>query len=166
MHNPDYTEFWRNTNCEDIHICFQNVLPEQHLFAPANLVDGYTRVYGTPHLWISRDDTPQTLRFEVTEPVDIDSVHIVLNNCLMDDKLSEKNYSHLIKGFELVFLNKQGEQLDCISYRNDNFARFIKLPVGLRGVQAILCRLHSTHGAKRYEMFAFHIIPSEQLKKE
>lgn len=166
LHNPDYTEFWRNTNCEDVHICFQNVLPEQHLFAPANLVDGYTRVYGTPHLWISKDDTPQVLRFEGKEPVDMDSVHIVLNNCLIDDKLSEKNYRHLIKSFELVFLNEQGEQLDCISYCNDDFARFIKIPIRQKDVKTVLCNLHSTHGAERFEIFAFHILPMDGKNKK
>ena len=159
LHNPDYTEWWRNTDCQDINICFQNIKPEQHLYAPANLVDGYTRVYGTPHLWISENNKPQTLRFEADKPVDIDRIHIVLNNRLIEDELSEKNYRHLIKSFELIFLNETGEQLRRISYTNDDFARFIKIPVGQNDVKTILCRLISTHGGKQFEMFAFHVLP-------
>lgn len=57
-------------------------------FGPENVIDGYTRPYAGPHMWVSEPIADTWLQLTWTEPVTIGSVEVILDDDLNEDLIN------------------------------------------------------------------------------
>lgn len=123
-------------------ILFKDIIPEQKVFAPENVLNGYTRPYKTQNLWLVDMDKPQTITVIPENPTDISFLKIVFDDRLDIDE-GEKMPSTLAKDFEINIYYKDG--VKTISEK-DNFYRMVKYNLCLSDVTKIELTVFKTYG--------------------
>ena len=123
-------------------ILFKDIVPEQGVFAPENVLNGYTRPYKTQNLWLADMDKPQTITVVPENPTDISVLKITFDDCLdIDEK--DKMPENLAKDFEIKIYHADGVEVIC---EKDNFCRMVKYNVSFFDVSKIELTVFSTYG--------------------
>lgn len=73
---------------------------ETQVYSPQKIIDGYTRPYGGPHMWVSEAAAgDQWVELSWPQPVEIRTVHLTFNDDVNEDLI---NLHHHRTGFETV----------------------------------------------------------------
>jgi hypothetical protein len=133
-------------------ICFKDLLPAQNMYDPANVVNGYSRPYGLPHVWVSeRTEGQEWLELAWTSPRKVEELHLVLNPRLDLEHFNDP-IETLIKDYDVILSLADGSQ-QRIEVRG-NYLSLNKHQVGVQGVTGIRLEFTATYGSPYYEVFA------------
>ncbi len=127
------------------------------VFSADNITNGYIRNYCHPNLWLSVDDTPQSLRIDLADKTFVNEVAITfdsLSENLKYDNL-ETYYttnccSSVVKDYD-VYAVCNGVESKISSVR-DNYQKVNRVSVGLE-CSAIRIELIKTNGSKRFAIY-------------
>lgn len=127
---------------EEKNILFRRIEPEQSIFSPKNVLNGFTRPYRIPNLWLASLKHPQTLTVEPIEPCDISVLEIILDDCLDIDNVDEMP-PNLAKKLE-IRIRHEGKEIKI--QEEDNYRRLLRYRVDLKKVDKIEIRIIETYG--------------------
>jgi len=139
---------------QEKNICFRSALPEQQLYGPENLINGYSRPYGLPNIWISDDGGEQTVNLEYGIPKKINELHLVFNTQLEYDNFNEF-MPDLIRDYSIETTLADGTKE--VIETHDNYLRVSKHVIGKSGVKSLKIILKSTYGSPRMQMYAIKL---------
>lgn len=141
----------------DHQLYFTHVLPAQQPYRCASLINGYSRPYGTPNLWIGQKDAAGEafIQFSFAQPVTVKTLALVFNTGLDTDQLD--TLSPLVRAYRLTVTDADGrEEIHEIT---NNIKRQVLHEISLDTVSQIRIRLLSNDGAPFYEVFAVKFYP-------
>lgn len=80
--------------------CFR-IEGETKAYSPEKVVDGYTRPYGEPHIWVSEDikENNEWIELEWQENIEVKEVHITFNDDVNEDLI---NLHHHYTNFSVI----------------------------------------------------------------
>jgi hypothetical protein len=125
-------------------ILFKDILPGQNVFAPCNVINGYSRPYKTQNLWLADMDKPQTLTVIPRECTDVEELTVIFDNRLDIDEGSQLP-SSLAREFDIKIYHSEG--VYTISEK-DNYKRLVKYSIKLSQVSKIEIIVYKTYGAE------------------
>ncbi len=136
------------TLVHDRNLVFKNVLPEQNIFAPENLLNGFTRPYGTPNLWRSEGGEKEWVALDFGEGKEVKELQVIFNDDLTRDNppLPPKT---LIREFSILV---DGEKIEV----NDNIFRKYSLKIGKK-VKSVKILLESNGGHPNFEILGIRL---------
>ncbi len=136
-------------------ICFRDVKPEQNIFSPDNLINPYSRPYGTPNIWISQGTKqPEWIEFLYDVPKRIEEIQLVFNTMLEEDVLPQTIPSNMkYYDIELTYEDDEIEVIPDVF----NYARIARHSIGKDGVKSIKINFKENYGSNFYELFAIKL---------
>ncbi|WP_341416219.1 FAD-dependent oxidoreductase [Paenibacillus filicis] len=152
LYRPEYPARVRKW---DKSICYRNMRPEQNMYAPGHVVNGYSRPYGLPNVWISarREEAgePDWLELAFAEPKSLEELQLVFNS-----QLDLEHFDHpigpLIKEYNILLTLADGSER-LIEVR-DNYLSLNKHKLDAERVTTIRLEFLATYGWPYYEVFA------------
>ncbi|MBB6731254.1 FAD-dependent oxidoreductase [Cohnella zeiphila] len=145
-------------------ILFKNLLPAQHLYDPANIVNGYSRPYGLPNVWASeRSGGREWLELAFATPKDVEELQLVFNPRLDLEHFDEPPET-LVKDYDAIVTLADGSERRFEARGNDLTLNRYRLNV--RGVVRIRFEFGGTHGSPYVEVFAVKLYAPEVKEKE
>ena len=141
----------------DHQLYFTHVLPAQQPYRCASLINGYSRPYGAPNLWIGQKDAAGEafIQFSFAQPVTVKTLALVFNTGLDTDQLD--TLSPLVRAYRLTVTDADGRE--DIHEITNNIKRQVLHEISLDTVSQIRIRLLSNDGAPFYEVFAVKFYP-------
>lgn len=121
-------------------ILFKDISPKQTVYAPKNIVNGYTRPYKTPNLWIA--DGKENESITLYPKRNIKGISLVFNSDLDIDNYRGMPKS-MVKNFTVEFYGKNGVFKKEIS---ENYNRLVKIEEGIENVEKIVVNVKETYG--------------------
>ena len=140
-------------------ICFRNVLPVQNLYKAGNLIDGYTRPYSAPRMWMSEGTKNEYVNVEFKQTQKINEIQLFFNSELEVD-VPKIVPQKLITEYEIVISDSNGN--DKTIEVKDNVLRFCRHRFDALDVKNIRVNLKDNNGAPNMEMFAIRILKQEE----
>jgi hypothetical protein len=124
-------------------ILFKNIMPAQEIYHPQMLLNGYTRPYGLPNMWISNDNSAQKLEFVATKPAFIKKLQLIFDTDLTNDSLRQMPIN-LVKEYVIRVFSK-----DSIKeiVEKDNWRRCVDYSVNATDVFKVEVELIQSHGS-------------------
>ncbi|MDQ6418436.1 FAD-dependent oxidoreductase [Paenibacillus sp. LHD-117] len=141
----------------DKNICFKELLPAQNMYDPGNVINGHSRPYGLPNVWVSalsRSDgkgSPEWLELAFDRPKDLEEFHLVFNGRL-DLEHFDDPIETLIKDYDAILTFADGSER-TVEVRG-NYLSLNKHKVAARGLTRIRFEFGATYGSPYYEVFA------------
>lgn len=135
-------------------ICFRRITPLQRIYAAENLMNGFSRPYGMPNLWVSADGGEQTITLEYEKPKNVEEVQLIFDTELEYDNFDEIMPS-LIKDYTIEFIAGNGN-IDRVEV-TDNYLRMRRHTPAAADVKKISLTLHSTYGSPYKQMYAIRL---------
>ena len=129
-------------------VCFQNVQPEQHMFCAENLLDGYTRPYGTAHTWISDGKKDEWVEIDFGTEKFVKEIQLIFNDDLKQDRPAVPQ-STLVTEYIIQVDNENIHITDNIQRRN-------KFVIDKK-VKNIRIQLLQNGGHPKFEMFGIRL---------
>ena len=138
-------------NCERNRnsVCFKDIIPQQNIYAPQMLFNGFDRPYGLPNCWMSEDKDNQYVRFSFSPKI-INEISLTFSTP-MDGNYTERHPKKLIKSYEILLLNS-GKAVDKIIVKN-NHKRLVKHAFTNVYADEIVFVPKENYGEKYYELF-------------
>lgn len=133
-------------------ICFRNVLPEQDVFRPEHVLNGYTRPYGHMNMWLSAAAESANLTLQADAPQWVESMEIFFDNELEDDRRKIIPVA-TVKDYNVWITTEDGEEMIPV---RDNFLRRSVVQIGKK-VKQIRVELLSTYGAPRFAVYGIKL---------
>ena len=133
-------------------LCFRNVSPEQDVFRPGNILNGYTRPYGHMNMWLSAAVETANVVLEADEPQWIDRMEIFFDNELEDDRRKIIPVA-TVKDYNVYVTTPEGEEVITV---RDNFLRRSAVEIH-KNVKQIRVELLSTYGAARFAVYGIKL---------
>lgn len=121
-------------------ILFKDILPEQHVYEAENILNGFSRPYGTPNLWIAADKCPQSVILNPNK--DLNELSIILNDNLDEDSFG-KMPPGLAKDLDITIAHEGGI---CRIKEDNNYKRLLKYRLKLKNVTEIKITVNETYG--------------------
>lgn len=87
-------------------LCFKDLVPAQPLYRAENVLNGYSRPYGMPNLWISGEGKGQWLRLHNDTPKHIDELQLIFDTGLNTEGRRYYDAPELVREFELTVNGK------------------------------------------------------------
>ncbi|WP_326063322.1 FAD-dependent oxidoreductase [Paenibacillus anseongense] len=144
-------------------ICFKDLLPYQDMYNPENVINGYSRPYGLPNVWISKcTEGQEWLEFCFASPKNLDEIHLVFNSQL-DLEHFDDPIESLIQDYDMT-LTLEDETVRKIDIRG-NYLTLNKHKVDLKGVTRIRIHFSATHGSPYHEVFAVKLFAPKTISE-
>lgn len=129
-------------------LCFRDVLPEQKIFDPENLLNGYTRPYGHMNMWLSEAVESANVTLTAAESRFVERLEVYFDNELEDDRRRVMPVA-TVKDYNIWLTTE--DSVEKIEVR-DNFRRLSATKIG-RSVKQIRLELLSTYGDPRFAVY-------------
>lgn len=133
-------------------LCLRNVLPEQDVFCPENLLNGYTRPYGHMNMWLSAACNTANVFLNSHEPQWVERLEIFFDNELEDDR-RKIIPAATVKDYNVWITTADGEEMIRV---RDNFLRRSVVQIG-KAVKQIRLEMLSTYGAPRFAVYGIKL---------
>ena len=135
-------------------ICFRQMQPEQQLYGPENLVNGFSRPHGLPNLWISESGGEQAVTLEYSSPKNISELQLVFDTALEYDNFNEM-MPELIRDYsiEITYADGGKEVMEV----HDNCKRAGRHAISKAGVRSVKILLKSTYGSQNKQLYAVRL---------
>lgn len=132
----------------DKNVCFRNVLPLQSVFGADNLMNGYTRPYGTANAWMSDNKTGQSISLDFGEGRYVEEIQLIFNDDLTSDR-PQLPPPTLITDYNIIIDGCETEVRGNVLRKNSHL-------IG-RTVKKIEIELLKNGGHPRFEMFGIRL---------
>jgi len=168
---PDWNDHARRFTAESafLHFAYQSrATPEQQVFCPGNIANGYSRPTNRPNLWVSRTtdfSEPEWLFLTWETPRDITEIQLILDSSLhFHFWQSWQGYQtnaipSIVREYRIIATHDNGSTTIAAEVTG-NFHRNRRHPVALEGVVSLRVEIRSTHGIPRAQVYAFRVIQS------
>lgn len=123
-------------------ILFKEISPKQNVFAPCNVINGYSRPYITQNLWLADMTMAQTLTITPEESTDIKELTVIFDDRLDNDEKIQMP-STLAKKYDIKIYHKDG--IYKVSEK-DNYKRFVRYALDFSEVSKIEITVYETYG--------------------
>lgn len=130
--------------------CFSGVDDDRILYASENVVNGYSRPFGTPNCWISDGKGEQWLDFSFDEPQDIDEIQIYFNPRYETEHFNGP-IEQLVTDYSLTVYTSNGSK--SIDVRGNCITRN-SFAVNKSDVVRVRFDFAANNGSPEYEVFA------------
>ena len=87
-------------------LCFRDLVPAQPVYRAENVLNGYSRPYGAPNLWISAAGKGQWLRLHSDTPKRIEELQLIFDTGLNTEERRYFDAPELVKDFVLTVNGK------------------------------------------------------------
>jgi hypothetical protein len=87
-------------------VCFKDLVPAQPLYRAENVLNGYSRPYGQPNLWISGEGKGQWLRLHSETPKHFAELQLIVDTALNTENRRYNDAPELVREFELTVNGK------------------------------------------------------------
>lgn len=114
-------------------VLFRSLVPAQHLYSPSQVLNPYTRPYGTPNLWLGEGEYPWTLTLVSERPVDAKGVAVIFDTCLESETLKTLP-GCLARDYDISVTCAQGVMVYEV---RDNWKRYAVTDVEAAGITKI-----------------------------
>lgn len=138
-------------------MCFKDVEPKQNVYSPENVINGFSRPYGMPNLWISEDKevaTEQSITLTYDVPKEINEIQLVFNNLLEEDHSPNGTPYCLIKTYRLEIVCEDKTQIIKVP---DNYQRINYIKQHFDNVKQIKVIFTENYGSEYYELYAIKL---------
>ena len=146
-----------SNNCECSEICFKGVEPKQGVYSAVNLINGYSRPYGMPNIWISDNkdkDCNVTLSFDSDRT--IERLQLVFSTRLEEDEIYKTQFPNsVIKSFTVEVKTADGNDYNYDV--SDNYKRICNVNINKNNVREIKIIFRENYGSEYYEMYAIKL---------
>lgn len=135
-------------------VCFCDVEPSQNIYAAENVVNGFSRPYGLPNLWISDEKAhvgDQSITFEYSVPKNIKEMHLIFNNLLEEDHSPKGTPYCLVKDYKLEVICTDNSHVIEVK---DNYQRVNYIKQEFKNVKKIRLTFTENYGSEYYELYA------------
>lgn len=129
-------------------LCFKDVLPEQEIFTPGHLLNGFTRPYGHANIWLSEKCEKANVVLKAENAQFVSRLEVYFDNELEDDRRRVIPVA-TVKDYNVYLVTDAGEELIEI---RDNFLRRSIVEIG-KNVSEIRLELLATYGDPRYAIY-------------
>ncbi len=133
-------------------LCFRDVLPQQEIFAPGHLLNGFTRPYGHANIWLSEKREKANIILKADEPQKVSSMEVYFDNELEDDR-RKVIPAATVKDYNVWLTTKDGIQKLEV---RDNFLRRSIVQINAE-VSEIRLELLATYGDPRYGVYGIKL---------
>lgn len=138
-------------------MCFKDVEPYCDIYSVENIINGYSRPYGTPNIWISETeakDSEQTITMTYDVPKEINEIQLVFNNLLEEDHTPNGTPYCLVKSYKLeVVCEDKTEVIEV----NDNYQRINYIKQHFENVKQLKLTLKENYGSEYFELYAIKL---------
>ncbi len=129
-------------------VCFQNVLPEQHMFRPENLLNGFTRPYGIANTWMTKSNSNEWVEMDFGKEKYVEEIQLLFNDDLKQDKPPLPQPT-LVRDY-ILWIDGEPIQVCGNMQRKNSFS------VG-KPVNKIRVQLLKNGGHPKFEMFGIRL---------
>ncbi len=133
-------------------ICFKDISPNQNVYSEANLLNEYSRPYGSLNMWIS-DTVGARIMLESNGLQKVREIQLIFNTNLETDVL-KRMPGQLVKDYDITFITEYGEKV--INIRN-NIQRMNKIKVDLENVSKLKIEILKTYGASKVHLYGIRV---------
>ncbi len=133
------------------------------VYSAKNIINGYIRNYGNPNLWMSNDDSPQSISLSFSSPVSIGGIALTfdsLSENLRYDNLEtyyELNICDtIVKEYEIFVVESGRERMICSI--SDNYKKVNRHIFDATQCDSIRIYFKKTNGSKRFALYDFDFI--------
>ncbi len=140
-------------------IAFRDVKPEQNIYAAKNVLNGYSRPYGTPNVWISQtNDHEEWLMLSYDEPKAVGDIELIFNTMLEEDNMPD-NLPTIVKCYDLEIERADGELI----YLPDlfNYKRVARHSINCDDVVSITINFKENYGSEYFELYGIRFPEKE-----
>ena len=138
-------------------MCFKDVEPYCDIYSVENIINGYSRPYGTPNIWISETeakDGEQVVTMTYDVPKEINEIQLVFNNLLEEDHTPNGTPYCLVKSYKLeVVCEDKTEVIEV----NDNYQRINYIKQHFENVKQLKLTLKENYGSEYFELYAIKL---------
>jgi hypothetical protein len=134
-------------------MCFKDVVPAQGVYCAENLLNDYSRPYGSMNMWLS-DTLGASLTIKAKSPQYIQEMHLVFDTNL-ENEVSISMQEQLCKDYDLTFVTSKGQK---VIHVRDNYLRLNKIQVNLEEVTSIKVDILSTYGSDTAHMYGIKML--------
>ncbi|MBR4030368.1 MAG: hypothetical protein IKJ06_03110, partial [Clostridia bacterium] len=131
-------------------IAFRDVKPEQNIYSPQNILNGYTRPYGTPNIWISQTNKEEWVNVSFDTPKKIGDIELIFNTMLEEDNMPDK-LPQLVKMYDLEIEREDGEIVYLPDIKNHH--RVACHSLNLEDVTSIKINFKENNGSPFFELY-------------
>jgi F5/8 type C domain. len=144
--------------------CFR-IHGETNAYSPGKIIDGYSRPYGGPHMWISEDikDTDEWIQLEWENDIEINEIHITFNDDVNEDLINLHHHytdfsvmPELVKDYK-VSIWKDNKWEVIASKKNNRKRKEIFKNVGKILANKIRVTIESTNGCRKAEIIEVRV---------
>ncbi|MGV8979713.1 FAD-dependent oxidoreductase [Clostridium sp.] len=135
-------------------IGFRNIMPKQNSYCPENVINGYSRPYGLPNVWVSKEEDESLLELKFDLPKDIKEIQIIFNTQLETNNFSSP-IKQLIKTYAMEIFTKNGQVLR--REKKDNYLGLNRYFEDVKNVTKIRFTFNETYGSHFFEVFAVKV---------
>ena len=136
-------------------ICFRNVLPLQSPYKAENLLDGYSRPFGLPRMWMSEMKNEAYINLAFVKPSRVSEIQLILNSELEAD-VPKMKPKRLVTEYEIIVTGSDGKTIK--TEVADNIYRFRRHKIDCESVENIRINVKENNGAPNMELFAIRLI--------
>jgi hypothetical protein len=129
-------------------ICFKDVFPEQDIFDVQNLINGYTRPYGEPNLWLADKKEDSVIYIDYEKLKYIEEMQLIFNDNLKMDSPKFPVVT-MIKDYNL-YIDDEKIQV------RENYNRISKHQIK-KSVKKIKIEILGNYGHPKYEIFGIRL---------
>lgn len=138
----------------DQNICFKDVLPVQNIYGVENILNGFSRPYGLPNLWISGDESASSrpyIEMDFNAPKNINEIHLLFSTALEADHHHEE-IKQLVKDYDIEVTEESGSK--SVIHIKDNYLRLNKHKIERKKVKGLKFIFKSTYGSSYTEVYS------------
>ncbi len=144
--------------------CFR-IHGETNAYSPSKIIDGYSRPYGGPHMWISEDikDTDEWIQLEWENDIEINEIHITFNDDVNEDLINLHHHytdfsvmPELVKDYK-VSIWKDNKWEVIASKKNNRKRKEIFKNIGKILANKIRVTIESTNGCRKAEIIEVRV---------
>lgn len=137
-------------------IAFRNVLPEQNLYRPENVVNGTFRPVGVPNVWVAESNREECLTLTFPETKTVREIDLTFNAELWNQSVAlGEPVKHMVKSFDVVLY--QGDQeVKRIPVR-EHFQHHYRTAFEAVACDRIDLEIHENYGSAYIEVFGVKV---------
>lgn len=163
MHNQAVVE-WEMKSLHRSSFCFR-VTPDTKAYAPEQVINGFSRPYGQPNLWVSGNDTSmmEWLEMILPSPIELGEIHLLFNDDV-NEYLNNLHFSQtpfrvmpeIVKQFKIQAWTGY-EWADMVMEPNNRKRKYIHYCKQGLSTEKIKIVFYSTNGSARFELIEMRV---------
>lgn len=137
---------------DHMNMCFKDIVPQQEIFREQNLLNEYTRPYGSMNMWVS-DGMAASVVLDAKSPQDVEELQLIFDTDLEQETLRQMP-KRLVKDYDLTVIAETGTTTYEI---RENCERLNRHFLHINGVTQIKIDILDVYGGDVAAMYGIKI---------